>query len=116
MRWAAEKGGAMAYFFLRLVPPRPTFPHDGTGEEMAAMKHHAGYWQQNASAGSAIVVGPVFEGGGGWGMAVVEVENEDAAKALADADPVITSGFGFRFDILPMPSIILRPSIAGTAV
>ena len=99
----------MAYFFMRLVPPRPTFPHDGTGEEMAAMKRHAEYWHRNALAGSAIIVGPVFEGEGAWGMAVVEVEDQAAAQALADGDPIITSGFGFRFDILPMPSIILRP-------
>ena len=99
----------MACFFLRLQPPRPTFPHDGTGEEMAAMKHHAEYWHRNALAGSAIIVGPVFEGEGAWGMAVVEVEDQAAAQALADGDPIITSGFGFRFDILPMPSIILRP-------
>ena len=57
--------------------------------------------------GSAIIVGPVFEGEGAWGMAVVEVEDQAAAQALADGDPIITSGFGFRFDILPMPSIIL---------
>lgn len=99
----------MACFFLRLQPPRPTFPHDGTGEEMAAMKRHAEYWHRNALAGSAIIVGPVFEGEGAWGMAVVEVEDQAAAQSLADGDPIITSGFGFRFDILPMPSIILRP-------
>jgi len=103
----------MAYFFFRLVPPRPRFPYDATGEEMAAMKRHAAYWHQNAEEGSAIAVGPVFEGEGGWGMAVVSVEDQQAAQALADADPIIQSGYGFRFDILPMPSIILRPSGAG---
>ncbi|GAA3091983.1 hypothetical protein GCM10010520_42490 [Rhizobium viscosum] len=105
----------MAYFFMRLVPPRPTFPHDGTGEEMAAMKRHAEYWHQKALAGSAIAVGPVLEAGGSFGIAIVEVTDQAAAKALADADPIITSGFGFRFDVSPMPSIILRPQ-AGTAI
>ena len=105
----------MAYFFLRLQPPRPTFPHDGTGEEMAAMKRHAEYWHQNALAGSAIAVGPVFAGEGAFGIAVVEVADQAAAQALADADPIITSGFGFRFDVSPMPSIILRPQ-AETAI
>jgi uncharacterized protein YciI len=116
MRWAAKKGrGAMAYFFLRLIPPRPTFPHDGTGEEMAAMQRHAEYWRQNALSGSAIAVGPVFAAEGAFGIAIVEVEDRDAARALADDDPIITSGFGFRFDISPMPSIILRPSAAQNA-
>ncbi len=105
----------MAYFFMRLMPPRSTFPHDGTGEEMAAMKRHAEYWHQNALAGSAIAVGPVFEGEGAFGIAVVEVADKAAAQALADADPIVTSGFGFRFDVLPMPSVILRRQ-AGTAI
>ncbi|MBY3616373.1 YciI family protein [Rhizobium bangladeshense] len=99
----------MAYFFLKLLSPRPTFPHDGTGEEIAAMKRHVDYWHRHALAGSAIVVGPVFEGEGAFGMAVVEVEDQAAAQALADGDPIIASGLGFRFDVLPMPSIILRP-------
>ncbi|MDP9810614.1 uncharacterized protein YciI [Rhizobium tibeticum] len=103
----------MAYFFLRLVPPRPRFPHDATGEEMAAMKHHVAYWHRNAEDGSAIAVGPVFEGEGAWGMALVSAQDQQAAQALADADPIIQSGHGFRFDILPMPSIILRPCAAG---
>ncbi len=103
----------MAYFFLRLVPPRPRFPHDATGEEMAAMSRHADYWHRNAEERSAIAAGPVFEGEGAWGMAVVSAEDQQAAQAMADADPIIQSGYGFRFDILPMPSIILRPSAAG---
>jgi uncharacterized protein YciI len=76
---------------------------------MAAMKRHAEYWREKALGGSAIAVGPVFEGEGAFGMAIVEVEDQAAARVLADSDPIITSGFGFRFDILPMPSIILRP-------
>ena len=99
----------MAYFFLRLLPPRPTFPHDGTGEEMAAMKRHAEYWHRNALVGSAIAVGPVFEGEGAWGMAIVEVAGSGGGAGACRWDPIVTSGFGFRFDILPMPSIILRP-------
>ncbi|TCL72754.1 YciI family protein [Rhizobium sp. BK251] len=105
----------MAYFLMRLMPPRPSFPHDGTGEEMAAMKRHVEYWHQKALSGSAIAVGPVFEAQGAWGVAIVEVEDQAEAQALSDGDPIIASGFGFRFDILPMPSIILRPSAARNA-
>jgi hypothetical protein len=35
----------MAYFHLKLVPPRSTFPHDATSEEMAAMERHSVYWR-----------------------------------------------------------------------
>ncbi|MDL2399528.1 YciI family protein [Rhizobium mayense] len=105
----------MAYFHLKLVPPRPSFPHDATGEEMAAMQQHAAYWREQASAGTAIVVGPVFAADGAFGMAVLDVEDANAAKALGDADPVLLAGLGFRIEISPMPSIILRPSAAGNS-
>ncbi|MCD2182394.1 YciI family protein [Rhizobium sp. GN54] len=98
----------MAYFHLRLVPPRPTFPHDATEPEMKAMDRHADYWRERATAGTAIAAGPVFEGEGAWGMALVEVENADAALLLADADPVILADIGFRYDIAPVPTLILR--------
>ena len=68
-----------------------------------------------ASTGTAIAVGPVFEGEGAWGMAVVEVGDAEAARSLADADPVILADIGFRFDIAPMPTLILRSYHAGSA-
>ena len=103
----------MAYFHLKLTPPRPSFPHDATAEEMAAMQRHAAYWRRNAETGMAIAVGPVFEREGAWGMAIIEVADADAAKAVGDADPVILAGIGFRFDVSPIPSIILQQASAG---
>jgi len=98
----------MAYFHLRLQPPRPTFPFDGTSEEMAAMALHADYWRAQAKAGTAIAVGPVFEGEGAWGMAVIEVADEAAAHQIADGDPIVQAPFGFRFIVSPIRSLIQR--------
>jgi len=106
----------MAYFLLRLQPPRPTFPLDGRPEEMAAMARHADYWSGQADAGVAIAVGPVFEGEGAWGMAVIEVEDEGAARAIADQDPVTLADLGFRFVVSPIKSLILRGAQASNAV
>ncbi|QRM53436.1 YciI family protein [Sinorhizobium sp. BG8] len=103
----------MAYFHLKLVPPRPRFPHDANELEKAAFDRHAAYWREKAAARTAIAVGPVFEGEGAWGMAVVEVATFAEAEALAGEDPVIRAGLGFRFDVSPMPSLILRPDLAG---
>jgi uncharacterized protein YciI len=98
----------MAYFLLRLRSPRPTFPFDASEEEMTRMKEHAAFWQGQADAGTAIVVGPVFDPAGTWGMALVEVEDEPAAHALLHVDPIITTDMGFSYDVLPVPSLILR--------
>ena len=98
----------MAYFHLKLVPPRPTFPFDITEEEGAAMAEHAGYWRKLALDGHAVAVGPVLDRKGPWGLAIVETENEAEAEALGAADPVIAAALGFRWDVDPMPSLILR--------
>ena len=80
------------------------------------MQRHAAYWREQADTGTAIVVGPVFAAGGAFGMAVIDVEDAGAARALAEADPVLRAALGFDFEISPMPSLILRPSAAGTAL
>ena len=98
----------MAYFLLRLSPPRPTFPFDATEEEKALFAEHSGYWLERAEAGAAIAVGPVFAEGGAWGLALVEAEDEREAWELAEADPVIRARAGFTYALAPVPSLILR--------
>ena len=105
----------MAYFHLKLVTPRSTFPHDASADEMAAMDRHAAYWRAKAEAGTAIAVGPVFSDAGAFGLAVVEVDDAAAAQALADGDPVIAAGLGFQYEIAAIPSLILRHSSAPAA-
>jgi uncharacterized protein YciI len=97
----------MAFFFLRLSGPRPTFPFDITEGEKAAMADHQDYWRQKATVGVAHAVGPVFDPKGAFGMAVIECADQEEAAAIAASDPVSLSGLGFAWDIAPMPSIIL---------
>lgn len=96
----------MAHFLFRLNSPRPTFPFDATPEEREAMQRHVGFWKGHADAGVALVVGPVMDPAGAWGLAVASAEDAAAARTLADSDPIIHSGLGFAYDILPIPQII----------
>lgn len=98
----------MAYFHLRLTPPRPTFPGDMTDVEREAMGRHAAYWRQMADKRVAIAVGPVFDADGAYGMAVVETDDESSARALGENDPVVKAGLGFSYAVATIPSIILR--------
>jgi uncharacterized protein YciI len=98
----------MAYFLLRLTPPRPSFPFDASEAEKALFSEHAAYWLERAQEGVAVAVGPVFEAGGAWGLALVEAEDADRAEALGGADPVIAAGAGFAYTVSPVPSLILR--------
>ena len=98
----------MPIHLCKLLPPRATFPGDMTPEEGALMQQHAAYWQGVAARGTAIVVGPVFDPAGAWGMAVVDTPDAEAAAALTAADPIAKADAGFRYQIYPVPQAILR--------
>ena len=98
----------MAFFFMKLIPPRATFPHDASEEELAAMSRHADYVKQLIEKDIVVAAGPVMEGEGAWGMAIVNVDTEANANAIGDADPIVQSAIGFRWDVLPMGSLLYK--------
>ena len=56
------------------------------------MARHAEYWQGLLAQGRVVVYGPVADPEGVWGLAVVEAESDADARAIADADPAVSSG------------------------
>jgi uncharacterized protein YndB with AHSA1/START domain len=94
------------YFLMRLLTPRPTFPADATPEELNAMRAHALYWKGKVGEGKAIVLGPVADPAGAWGVGVLRATDLAEAEALCAADPVIAENRGFRTEVLRMPSAI----------
>ena len=97
----------MAHFFLRLVPPRPTFADDMDEREREAMGRHAAYLSELIDKGTGVAFGPVFDPKGAWGMGIVEAEDETAARALTANDPVVLAGIG-RYEVFPMRLSMLR--------
>ena len=99
----------MAYFFLKLVPPRPTFALDLTEAEAKLMQQHAVYWRGLLEQRIAIVYGLVGDPKGAFGMGVVEVDDKTDPRTLAGGDPIIKARAGFRYEIFPMPRAVVRP-------
>jgi uncharacterized protein len=89
------------HFFLRLIPPRPTFPHDMTDTERALMREHAAYTKEHFDAGRVLIYGPVLASLNAFGMGVLEVADEAEARAMLDADPSVRGGLN-RYELLPM--------------
>ena len=56
------------------------------------MKSHMGYWAELFQNKKVIVYGPVFDPEGVYGMAVIEVDNEEEANAVKNNDPAVTAG------------------------
>jgi uncharacterized protein YndB with AHSA1/START domain len=98
----------LKYFFCRLLPPRPSFALDLNAEEAQVMRAHAGYWRGLLDQGKAIVYGPVADPQGPWGLGVLRAPDEDALRAISDADPAVQSRRGFRYEILPMMQAVVR--------
>lgn len=104
----------MAYFFCRLLPPRSSFAKDMNAAEGQVMQLHGAYWRGLADREIAVLVGPVDDPDGTWGLSLVEVDDEEEARAVTADDPAIRSGLGFRYEIFPILRTIMRNSLERT--
>jgi uncharacterized protein YciI len=95
----------MPHYFLKLIPPRPSFAMDLSDDEKSLMLEHAGYWRGRQQHGEVLVFGPVMDPKGPFGVGVIAAEDDAAARAFADADAVIKSGRGFVCEIHPMRAV-----------
>lgn len=80
--------GNKKHFFLKLNPPRPTFSLDKTETEREIMLQHVAYWAPYVANGTMLVMGPVLGEKGGFGVGVIEVEDEAQLHKLIAGDPV----------------------------
>ena len=79
----------MKTWLVRLIPPRASFAKDMTPAESNIMEAHSNYLRGLFRRGVCLFAGPVFDPRGVYGIAVLEAENEDAARAIAAADPCV---------------------------
>jgi len=63
------------HFVYRLIPPRPTFPVDITDAEAANMEQHFAYWSRFEQRGIVVVLGPVLDPSGTWGLGVIAADD-----------------------------------------
>jgi uncharacterized protein YciI len=91
---------ANQHFFLRLIPPRPTFVLDMTDAEKRAMGEHAAYMKSLFDAGKILIYGPVMSMPP-FGLGVFEVADETEVRRIMDKDPTVVAGIN-RYEIAPM--------------
>ena len=96
------------YYLCRLNGPRPTFPADATDAERALMQEHVRYWMPQIEARKVVVFGPVMDPAGVWGVAVLELPDDDEPARYTAHDPVLLADAGFSYDVFPMASAIVR--------
>jgi uncharacterized protein YciI len=92
---------AMKTWFIRLIPPRPTFDKDMTETEQKLMEQHFAYWKDVFAKGICVFGGPVFDSRGVYGVLVIRAAGEDEAHVIASADPVVKAGVS-RIEVAQM--------------
>jgi uncharacterized protein len=98
----------MHYYLLKLIAPRPDFAATMTEAEMRVMQDHGAYLKKYVDKGTVIVMGPVLDPAGAWGLAVIEAGSEDEVRAIIARDPTVLAGLGFRWEIYPMARAMVR--------
>jgi uncharacterized protein len=89
------------HFFLKLIPPRATFPGDITDAERALMLQHRDYMQTCFDGGIVLSYGPVMAPEGSFGFAIFEVPESSIAESIMQKDPTIIAGLN-RYELYPM--------------
>ena len=100
----------MPYFLCKLIPPRPTFPLDMSRAERAVMLAHQDYWLPHLNAGLVIVMGPVADPAGAYGVMIAHAPSQKMLEDWQAKDPAILSQLDFRFENYPMPTARVAPT------
>jgi len=94
------------HYFLKLNPPRSSFTLDMTAEERAVMQAHVQYWAPYVQDGTVIVLGPVADPKGGYGIAIIGVTDRSRLDLLVVKDPA--NGL-CSYEIHPMRAVTRQP-------
>ena len=98
----------MAYYFCKFIPQRRDFLSTMTADEAKLLKAHGSYLQGLLGQGKVLAHGPVVEPGGGFGLSLFDVEDEDELSQLTAQDPMILAGGGARYETFPMIQLRYR--------
>lgn len=93
-------------FLYRLLPPRPSFSEDMSPDEAEVMERHLRYWQDLLNRNVAVAYGPVLHPKEPWGLGLLDLDDEQAAQAIGNADPAVQSGT-CGYEVVPMQ--LVRP-------
>jgi uncharacterized protein YciI len=69
--------------------------------EADVMKRHVAYWQDLLNRGVALAFGPVLDPEDPWGLGLLDLEDEQAARAIGDTDPAVDTGT-CTYELVPM--------------
>jgi hypothetical protein len=74
--------------------------------EAEVMERHVAYWQDLLNRDVALAFGPVLHPTDPWGLGLLDIDDDQAARAIGDEDPAVASGT-CTYEVVPMQ--LVRP-------
>lgn len=84
---AGFKYDAQAHRTCVVKPKTIIHEKDMSAAEKSVMQAHVVYWAPYVEDGTVVVLGPVMDPKGGYGIAVVRVDHEDQLEQIIANDP-----------------------------
>ena len=91
------------YFVLKLNPNRPDFAQTMTDVEKDIMQQHVMYWQKYMQQGVMLILGPVLDPAGMYGLGIIAVDSEEEVRPLIDNDPASKIN---KYEYFPMLAVV----------
>jgi hypothetical protein len=69
------------------------------------MQRHVAYWQDLLGGDVAFAFGPVLDPEDPWALGLLDLDDEQAARAIAESDPAVQSGT-CTYEVLPIELVL----------
>ena len=76
--------------------------------ERRAMNEHVAYWMGLAARGTVVAFGLAADPAGGYGVGIVEVDDEADVRKISAEDPAIRGEIGLRYEVIPLARLVTR--------
>lgn len=102
----------MSEWLYRIVPTRAEMVTEPTQSELDIVTAHFEYLVSLRDRGILILAGRTQEAQGTFGITIFEADDEEAARAVMDADPGVSGGV-FSATLHPYAVAVARDGLGG---
>lgn len=95
-------------YFLSKLTPAPSLDADEAARGVALA--HQDYWLPFLNAGLVIVMGPVNDAKGAYGVMIAHAPSLKMLEDWQADDPALLSGMNFSYENHPMPTARVAPT------
>ncbi|BBP58637.1 YciI family protein [Pseudomonas sp. St316] len=97
----------MKYYLCKFVPPRANFLTTLSADEKTWMTQHGAYMNGLLAKGLIVAHGPVIDDGGGYGVSLYQIADDEDIASFTSQDPIVKNGVG-HYEHFKMLSLTAR--------